>query len=109
MGLEHAITIERAGLTLDVCVLSLEEAGRLENWGIWPTCKAHHHMSKSRAVEAVSKAETHRFVGGPDTKVGFASAIVEVNTTRIWSPVQCHHESGKAIMGMRTWGLKPLR
>lgn len=94
--------------TLEVCILSLEEAGRLEHWGIWPTCKAHLHMRKSKALAAV-KQETHRFVGGPDTKVEFVSAIVEVNTTRVWSPVACHDESGKAIMGLRTWGLQPLR
>lgn len=94
---------------MSICVLSLEEAGRLEHYGIWPTCKAHRHMKKDDAIAAVSKAETHRFVGGPDTAVEFVSAIVPVNTDRIWCPVQCHHESGKAIMGMRTWGLKPLR
>jgi hypothetical protein len=94
---------------LAICVLSLEEAGRLEHYGIWPSCKSHRHMSKADAATAVSKDETHRFVGGPDTAVAFASAIVPVCVDRIWSPVQCHHESGRAIMGMRTWGLKPLR
>lgn len=95
-------------LSKEICVLSLEEAGRLENWGIWPACKAHLHMKKRKALEAV-EAETHRFVGGPDTKVEFASAIVPVNTTRIWTPVQCHSMDGKTVMGMRTWGLQPLR
>jgi hypothetical protein len=94
---------------LDICVLSLEEAGRLEHYGVWPSCKAHHHISGTKALDFVTKDETHRFVGGPDTKIEFASAIVSVNTTRIWCPVACHHESGKAIMGMRTWGLQPLR
>lgn len=92
---------------MDICILSPEETGRLEHYGIWPTCKAHLHMSKTKAIEAVA-SETHRFVGGPDTKVGFASAVVETNTTRIWSPVQCHDATGKAVRGMRTWGLKPL-
>lgn len=92
---------------LDICVLSLEEAGRLEHYGIWPACKAHRHMKKTAALEAI-KAETHRFVGGPDTKIEFASCIVEVNTTRIWSPVACHDIDGKTIQGMRTWGLQPL-
>lgn len=89
-------------------MLSLEEAARLENYGIWPSCKAHYHMKKSKALAAV-EAETHRFVGGPDTKIEFASAIVEVNTTRVWSPVKCHNEDGSLIMGLRTWGLQPLR
>jgi hypothetical protein len=93
---------------LDICVLSLEEAARLENYGIWPTCKAHLHVRRKKAQEAI-EAETHRFVGGPDTKVGFVSAIVATDCTRVWSPVRCHDESGKAIMGLRTWGLQPLR
>lgn len=94
---------------MDICVLSPEEAGRLENLGIWPQCKAHHHMSRARALAAVTAAETHRFVGGPDTKVAFASAIVPICVDRIWSPVACHDETGKAIQGFRTWGLQPLR
>ncbi len=95
-------------VSIEICVLSLEETGRLEHWGIWPTCKAHLHMKKSHALAAV-KAETHRFVGGPDTKVEFVSAIVPLDVTRVWSPVACHDASGKTIQGMRTWGLQPLR
>lgn len=56
--------------------------------------------------------ETHRFVGGADTaiaKAGVVTMIVPVNTSRVWSPVQCHSEDGSAVMGLRTWGLKPLR
>jgi hypothetical protein len=97
---------------LDVCVLSQEEAGRLENWGIWPNCKAHLHIKKSRALEAVEKLETHRFIGGEDTSVkavGHLSMIVPIDTTRIWSPVQCHNAEGMTLRGMRTWGLRPLK
>ena len=94
---------------LDICVLSVEEAGRLENYGIWPMCKAHRHMSRNAATDSVLCDETHRFVGGPDTKVAFVSAIVPVDCSRIWSPVQCHDTDGKAILGFRTWGLKPAR
>lgn len=93
---------------MDICVLSAEETGRLEHYGIWPSCKAHRHMKKELALAAI-KAETHRFVGGPDTRVEFCSAIVEVNTTRIWSPVQCHSADGAVLIGMRTWGLRPLQ
>ncbi len=91
-------------------MLSLEEAGRLENYGFWPVCKSglHKHIRKSKALQAV-KEETHRFVGGPDTKVGFVSAIVAVNTSRVWTPVACHDEAGKLVIGLRTWGLQPLR
>lgn len=95
-------------LSKEICILSLEECGRLEHWGIWPTCKAHLHMKKSKAIAAVT-AETHRFVGGPDTKVEYVSAIVPVNTSRVWTPVQCHSVDGKLLLGMRTWGLAPLR
>lgn len=65
-------------------------------------------MRKKAAQQAV-EADTHRFVGGPDTKVEYVSAIVEVDNTRIWSPVKCHDTDGKLIMGLRTWGLQPLR
>lgn len=96
-------------MSQEICVLSLEEAGRLEHYGIWPTCKAHLHMKKTKALEAVTVLETHRFVGGTDTKVEFVSAIVPVDTTRVWSPVQCHDETGRAVLGLRTWGLPALR
>lgn len=95
-------------LSQEICILSAEEAGRLEHYGIWPVCKAHRHVKKRDALAAV-KTEEFRFVGGPDTKVGFVSAIVAVNTTRVWSPVACHDETGKSIQGFRTWGLQPLR
>jgi hypothetical protein len=93
---------------LSVCVLSSEEAGRLENYGIWPTCKAHLHWNKEKAVAAV-EADTHRFVGGPDTAVDFVSAIVMASESRLWEPVACHDLNGRAIQGMRTWGKTPLR
>jgi hypothetical protein len=57
----------------------------------------------------VAKAETHRFVGGPDTAIEFASAIVPTSESRIWEPVACHDWNGKAIQGFRTWGKAPLR
>lgn len=94
---------------MDICVLSLEEAGRLEHYGIWPTCKAHRHMTRNQAMTAVAVSETHRFVGGPDTRIAFASAIVEVNTVRMWEPTACHDTSGRPIQGFRTWGMKPLK
>lgn len=65
-------------------------------------------MARNKALTAVEQ-ETHRFVGGPDTKVEFVSAIVAVNTSRVWSPVQCHDETGLRVLGLRTWGLQPLR
>lgn len=96
---------------MQICVLSAEEAGRIEHWGVWPVCKGHKHISRSAAHKAVAD-DTHRFVGGADTAIadaGVVTMIVPVNTARIWSPVQCHSEDGKTIMGFRSWGLKPLR
>lgn len=94
---------------MDICVLSEAEAGRLEHYGIWPVCKNHRHVKRQEALDAVARDETHRFVGGPDTKVAYVSAIMPVNTTRVWCPVQCHNDDGMTLMGMRTWGLRPLR
>ena len=98
----------RGNLLLDFCVLSREEAGRLENWGIWPTCKSHRHIKKIAGLAAV-EASTHRFVGGPDTKVKFISAITPIDCSQLWQPVQCHSEDGAKLAGMRTWGLRPIR
>jgi hypothetical protein len=92
-------------ISLDICVLSVEEAARLEVHGIWPSCKKHLHMTKAKA-DSMVEAEEHRYVGGPNTKVGFVSAVVPTGGRGIWTPVQCHAENGKALMGMRTWGLK---
>ena len=90
-------------------MLSAEEAGRLEHWGIWPTCKAHRHVKKTEAVRLIV-AGTHRQIGGADTAApGFVSAVVPLEVGRIWSPVQCHDMTGKTLAGMRTWGLRPLR
>jgi hypothetical protein len=89
--------------------LSFEETGRLEHYGIWPSCKAHLHVSKTKALEMVAKAETHRFVGGPDTRVGFVSAIMRIPEAKIWEPVACHDWSGRALQGYRTWGVQPTR
>lgn len=99
-------TFEKDVRPLDICVLSLEEAGRLEVYGIWPRCKAHIHMKKN-AAELAIRQETHRFVGGPNTKIEFATAIVPVNTSGMWGPVQCHDYNGKTLQGFRTWGLQP--
>lgn len=37
------------------CVLSLEETTRLLDWGIWPGCKCHKHIKKSKASPAIFK------------------------------------------------------
>jgi hypothetical protein len=90
---------------LDICVLSLEEAGRLEHWGRWPTCKAHRHISRSAAAEGLS-AGLLRFVGGPDTKITSPVSMVVEIRVREWVPVKTSMEDGTPIMGLRTWGLQ---
>jgi hypothetical protein len=115
---------------LDICVLSAEEAARFENYGIWPTCKAHRHMKRSKALAAIH-ADTHRFVGGPNTKVLTpVSMVAELNHTfegevvcdicgkqrespihrvRGWRPQQAHNLNGSPVMGFKIWGLAAIR
>jgi len=85
-------------------VLSLEEAGRMEHYGIWPTCKHHRHISK-RDAETLIKAETHRQVGGMNTAVECSTYIVSVNVGSVWQPVPCSDWNGKPVNGLRIWGL----
>ena len=94
-------------LALNICVLSQSEAARLENYGVWPKCKGHRHITSSEAQELVNQ-ETYRYLGGADSKTKFISAIAPC-VIQIWSTVQCHDLTGKAIMGMKTWGAQPVR
>ena len=91
-------------------MLTAAEAGRLEHYGLWPSCKLglHEHVRRSKAEEMVA-ADTHRFVGGKDTKVICNSYIVETNNGRTWQPVPCHDEGGNLILGFRIWGLPSTR
>jgi hypothetical protein len=84
---------------LDVCVLSAEEAGRLEHWGIWPTCKAHHHIKKREAVEGAA-AGLVRYLGGEGTKIQYPVSMVTATRIDIWQPVPT-----AGVIGLRTWGL----
>ena len=92
----------------DVCVLSLEEAGRLENWGIWPTCKAHRHV-KNREAQEAAKAGLVRFLGGLGTKILDPVSMVVPVAVQMWQPVACHNVDGSSLHGMRTWGLPSTR
>jgi hypothetical protein len=91
-------------------VLSQSEAARLENWGIWPCCKkSHYHIKKSKAL-AMVKADTHRFVGGADTRIKTpVSMIVALGEPVMWQPVACRNTDGSALMGMRIWGRPATR
>ena len=86
-------------------MLSEAEAGRLENWGLWPCCKAHHHVKKNKAAAMVA-SDTHRYVGGKDTAVDSPTTmIVELNNSRPWKPVQAHMPDGRPVIGFKVWGL----
>ena len=90
---------------MDVCVLSLEEAGRLEHWGHWPTCKAHLHISKNKARIGAEAGE-YRFLGGEGTAIAAAGPVTMVVPTKVreWKPVRSSNADGSPLMGMRTWG-----
>jgi hypothetical protein len=86
-------------LANDICVLSAEEAGRLEHWGIWPQCKAHKHIKKRDAL-AGAEAGLLRYLGGPDTEVKNPVSMVTATRVSIWQPV-----ATSGLQGFRTWGL----
>lgn len=94
-------------MSLEVCVLSAEDAGRLEHWGVWwETCRAHKHVKLTKAQEMVASDE-FRFVGGPGTKVKYASAIVATRESAGWVPVACRDWDGHLLQGLRVWGNRP--
>ena len=99
-------------MSREVCVLSVEEAARFENWSVWPCCrKCHHHIKPSEAAAMIA-AETHRYVGGADTMMkdaGKVSMIVPVALGRMWQPVPAGNSDGSRLIGMRTWGLARSR
>ena len=96
-------------MTDQICVLSQREAARLEHFGIWPECKYHLHTKKNKAL-AMVEADSHRFIGGPDTQVKSpVSMIVPLGEPITWVPVPCHNFDGLSLMGMRTWGRPATR
>lgn len=91
---------------LDICVLSAEEAGRLENWGIWPACKSHKHIKRREAVAGAESGE-YRFLGGEGTKIQGAVSMVTAVRVTIWRPVSTSMLDGTRLRGFKVWGLKP--
>ena len=103
-GRSHNSVGRGAGLVTDYCVLSVEEAARLEVYSSWPICREHYHVKKRVALEMLT-AETHRLVGGADTKVLHpVSMLVPVSLGRQWRPVPTCQ-----LQGFKTWGLAPSR
>jgi hypothetical protein len=86
---------------IDICVLSAEEAGRLEHFGIWPSCKrgAHRHL-KYKILKPLLDAGALRWCGGKDTCAGSQVSMVTAVRIKIWQPVPT-----AGAMGLRTWGL----
>lgn len=93
-------------LTLDICVLSAEEAGRLENFGIWPICKSgeHRHISRKKLAPLLSSGAV-RWVGGEGTCVETPVSMVTLVKVKMWQPVPSRAENGATLLGLRTWGL----
>lgn len=91
-------------LLADYCVLHVDEAARLEVYSEWPKCREHFHVPRREALQMITD-ETHRLVGGVDTKVAHpVSMIVPVAIRNAWQPVPT-----SKLMGMRVWGLAPQR
>lgn len=95
-------------ITVDVCLLSSQEAGRFEHWGIWPKCKGHRHLKRDAALAGALAGE-YRFIGGEGTQVPGPVSMVTKTRVSMWKPVQAHNEDGSAVIGLRTWGLAPQR
>ena len=98
--------VREVRVSVEVCILSIEESARLENFGIWPSCRNHRHAKKAAAQEMVNTDE-FRFVGGPNTKVKYCTAIVATRESAGWVPVACHDWDGHLLIGMRVWGNRP--
>jgi hypothetical protein len=60
-------------LSKTICKLTHGELIALQQHGIFPNCKNHHHCSKSEAINLVLKDEAYPVTGFP----GFENAIVE--------------------------------
>ena len=86
-----------------ICLLSDEEAGRLENYGDWPQCKNHHHASSTKVLR-LAEAGLVRFLGGPGTKIPSPVSMVVASKQRQWQPVPCANTDGSQLLGMRIWG-----
>ena len=64
---------------MDVCVLSLAELGRFENWSLLPACKHHYHIPTVEAIQGV-RDDTYRAVDG------LPFAVIECSSNgRVWS------------------------
>jgi len=93
----------RRSILLDVCVLSYGEARQLEHRNEWPQCKHHQHVKKREAAEMVA-ADTHRFIGGNNTRLNHPVSMITPVAIREWRPVPT-----AGLLGFRTWGLSQTK
>jgi hypothetical protein len=79
-------------------MLNQTETARLENYGIWPSCKRHYHISRREALKML-EADTHRLVGGLNTKVPtYTTMIVPcITNDRVWRNVPCGGPQGYVV------------
>lgn len=79
-------------------MLSQEEAAALEIYGHWPTCKAHRHLSRTKA-EALLLQELVRFVGGRDTVITSPVTMMTecTNNTYEWRNKPCGGKQGIVV------------
>ncbi len=80
-------------------MLSAEEAGRLEHYGILPTCESHLHFSGKEAAQ-LTRTGAVRWVGGKDTCVQSPVSMVTLVRVKQWQPVPT-----AGLLGLRVWGL----
>lgn len=105
MTATQAAVVESLRLNSNVvCLLSLEEAGRLEHWGIWPKCREHPHCSRKKANEGAA-AGTYRYLRSPGGNP--VSAVTDASEPSRWSPQQAHNLDGSVVMGFKVWGNAP--
>jgi len=64
----------------ECCMLSLQEATQLIDWGVQPTCKAHHHIRHSKVTP--DKYKFLETVNGDRTR--FVIALTEFYKTIEW-------------------------
>lgn len=91
-ALAKAFATEAASIStrIKICVLSVEDTARLENFGHWPRCQSHKHVTIAEANQMV-RDDSHRWVGGTDTMV--ATPVTMITPTYLEG---------------RTWKNKPV-
>jgi hypothetical protein len=95
---------------MGVCVLSVEETALLEKFATLPVCKNHRHVTRLQADMMLS-LDSHRVVGGKDTKVESMNITRMITPVAIrqWGPTPCSPGNDFPSAGMRCWGNSPTK